>query len=129
MENLPGERDFEGGRGSSRRGGGAELLVPTGAEAGAPEALRAGVVGGFARTDGERGEFADAQRSGALIKVEGHGVSGVERLMGIGGSIGPQKITLRKVNLRVQAQVMLKGVDQAGNIGRGGGLAGKGLVD
>ena len=78
VENAAGDRHLEsrGGRGGG--GGGAEFLMPARAETGAPETLRAGRVAGITRTDRERGELADAQRSGALIEVEVHGACGAE---------------------------------------------------
>jgi len=70
VKDAAGDGNLKGGRGRGRAGGGAEFLVPAGAELGAPEAL--GAVAGFTRADGEAGEFADAQAGGALIEVEGH---------------------------------------------------------
>ncbi len=70
VDDAAGDRDFKEGAGVFRGGLRAELLVPVGAELGAPEA--GGTAGRVAGTEGEIGELTDTQAGGALIEIVVH---------------------------------------------------------
>ena len=78
VKDPAGDRDLEGdGGGMLGRGAGAQLVMPMRAELRAPDALRA--ARGLARAESKVGEFADAQRRGALSEIEIHAASHATR--------------------------------------------------
>ena len=68
VDDAAGDGDFEEGVAALGGGLGAELVVPVGAELGAPEA--GGGAEGIAGAEGELGELTNAQAGGALVEVE-----------------------------------------------------------
>jgi hypothetical protein len=70
VDDLAGDGDFELGGGVFGGSLGAELVMPVGAELGAPET--GGRAGRIAGAEGEVGEFTHAEAGGALIEVEVH---------------------------------------------------------
>ena len=68
VKNLSGDGDLELGVGAFGGNAFAEGLVPLCAELGAPNALA--TAAGLMRAEVESRQFTDAQRGGALLKIE-----------------------------------------------------------